>query len=78
MESIIFEYIDDEGNECVSIGNMAFLQETMRNCYEVINVLQRNHSEEDWERFCDMSQEEIYSLLQWAIQKNMLHVLYLN
>jgi len=45
---------------------------------QIVCVLQRNHTKEDWEYLMSLSQDELLFALEWAIKNNPLHVLYLN
>lgn len=78
MKSIISKSIGKDWQEYVSIGNMAHLNKVRQQCMQLVCVLQWNHNESDWEYINSLTQEELLFALQKAIEKNPLHVLYLN
>lgn len=78
MQSVIFEYVNKDGDECISIWSMEYFITTCKNCKQIINALQRQHSEEDWEMMINARQNELFYMLCYAIKNNTKHVLYPN
>jgi len=78
MQSIIFKTIDQNNDDGVSIWSMWYLNKSRKGCKQLVCILQRNHTEEDREYLMSLTQEELLYALEYAINKNPLHVLYPN
>lgn len=78
MKSVIFEFVNNDGDECICIWSMQYFLATCKNCKQVINALQRVHSKQDREMMVNASQEELLYMLKYAIQSNLKNVLYYN
>lgn len=78
MKSVIFEYVNLDWDECVSIWSMQYFTKTCKNCRQIINALQRSHTKEDWEIMIQASQQDLLRALTNVIRNNPKHVLYPN
>jgi hypothetical protein len=76
MKSVISRIVNKDWNECVSIWSMEYLRRM--NKKQIICILQRNHTKEDWEYIMSLTQDELLFALENAIKNNPLHVLYPN
>jgi hypothetical protein len=78
MKSIIFKFVNEDWDESISIGSMWYMNTTRKTCNQLVCMLQWNHTEDDWEYMKSLTQKELLYALEYAIQKNPLHVLYPN
>lgn len=78
MKSIIFEYVNNDGDECTSIWSPLYFDKTRRNCKQIICALQWSHSKEDWQLMVNATQEDLLRALTNAIRNNPKYVLYPN
>lgn len=78
MQSVIFTFINCEGDECVSIGSMQYFKSTRKTCKQLVNAIAWNHSEDDREVMMSGTQDELYTALMNTLKNNQLHVFYPN
>ncbi len=78
MKSVIFEYVNNDWDECISIWSMQYFDKTRKNCKQLICALQLSHSKEDWQVMINAKQEDLLRALTNALRNNLKYVLYPN
>lgn len=79
MNSIIFEFIDEEDwEQKIAIGSPRYYQDTIRNSLQLIRTLSYEHTKEEWWYMCELQAEELYEELNIILDENRLKVEYPN
>lgn len=69
MQSIIFTFINQDWNECVSIGSMEYYKTAQKYSKQIVNTLLWNHNKNDWDIISNLNQNALYSALVNTIKK---------
>lgn len=75
MESVIFSYVNNEWQECVSIGSYWYYNKIRSSCKQLIEVIAIKQTEEQWENIAKLSQQELYNVLLSFMKNNELKVI---
>lgn len=75
MKATIVNYIDQNHNECLSVGNTDNYEKIKKTSIQIIRVLDIEVSEEDWYQLGDLTQEELIDCLIETLDYNRaLHI----
>jgi hypothetical protein len=64
MESIIFRYINADGDVPIAIGSYRFYRDTAKVSRQIITTLGREHTEEMWKQLTELSNSELLDVLE--------------
>jgi hypothetical protein len=74
MLSIITRLVNKDWDEVVIFGSEAYVQTVLQTSQQVIEILWVEHTEEQREDFCSLSEDELYEVLTLMLKKNSLYV----
>lgn len=77
IHSIVYWYFDwDTQEECISVGNRKYMQQTLQGAKTLIWVLWLVQTEEERDEMLEMEQQELYDALMQFRDDNRLLVEY--
>lgn len=78
MESIIFRYINKNGDILTAIGSHKFYKNKAKTCKQVIAILGFSHTEEVWGCLVEKTESELLETLEAMLWENSLFVEHLS
>jgi hypothetical protein len=70
MKSVVFMFVNEDGEEMISVGNMAYYNSVAKTCRQLICCMTMEHTEEERYEMTGMEQEELGPYLQSMIFDN--------
>jgi len=73
-QSVIFTFINEDWDECISIGNSMYMKKRMETARQIIEMVGIKQTDEQWYRLTEMVQEDLYLALRKFLDNNILYV----
>lgn len=78
MQSVIFQFIDEDWQEKLSIGTIKYMKDRKKTCRQLVSYLWREHTDEQRRYLVDLPIQELYMTLIRAMENNAEKVFYPN
>lgn len=74
MQSVLFHFIDLQGKLKVWFGSEEYMKNRANTCRQLLDILGVQHTEEQRKDLCELAEEDLFIVLEWIREDNILYV----